>query len=317
MEIKQFAPVLIPTLNRYEHFRRCLESLERCTWADKTDVYVALDYPPSEKYVEGWKINDAYLKEKEKNHGFKSLTVVRRETNHFMQGKTYAGILEMATKDIDYYISSEDDNEFAPAFLDFMNKALEKYKDNPKVKSVTSYTAIGLENVPHDTYFTYTTCAWGFGRWRSKPLGCSKGLEHYKSILADTGKSLRILFNAPAILSMLISMAVRNADWGDVSYSADNILEGNMQLRPKYPLVINHGFDGSGLHSGDSSALEEAFAKRGLFTGSTYNVDDIPLKVPHQVITHSIFTGNDLGRFDLKTPIITLIRYIRYRLSSR
>ena len=50
-----FAPVIIPTLNRYEHFRKCLESLEACTGAEKTDVYVALDFPPSEKYVEGWK----------------------------------------------------------------------------------------------------------------------------------------------------------------------------------------------------------------------------------------------------------------------
>ena len=64
MEIKQYAPVWIPTLNRFEHFKRCLESLERCTGADKTDVYVGLDYPPSDKYVEGWKKIDAYLAEK-------------------------------------------------------------------------------------------------------------------------------------------------------------------------------------------------------------------------------------------------------------
>ena len=66
IEEKKYAPVYIPTLNRYEHFKRCLESLERCTDADKTDVYVGLDYPPSEKYVAGWKKIDEYLKEKEK-----------------------------------------------------------------------------------------------------------------------------------------------------------------------------------------------------------------------------------------------------------
>ncbi len=53
MEITTYAPVLIPTLNRYEHFKRCLESLELCTGADKTDVYVGLDFPPSEKYHKG------------------------------------------------------------------------------------------------------------------------------------------------------------------------------------------------------------------------------------------------------------------------
>lgn len=43
-----YSPVIIPTLNRYEHFRECLESLEHCVDADKTTVYIGLDYPPSE-----------------------------------------------------------------------------------------------------------------------------------------------------------------------------------------------------------------------------------------------------------------------------
>lgn len=60
-----YAPVLIPTLNRYDHLRRCLESLSRCSWAEYTDVFVALDYPPEqnrEKYEDGWRQNRAYLR---------------------------------------------------------------------------------------------------------------------------------------------------------------------------------------------------------------------------------------------------------------
>ena len=64
MEIKTYAPVLIPTLNRYEHFKRCLESLEKCTGAEHTEIFVALDYPPSEKYKEGWSKICKYLEEK-------------------------------------------------------------------------------------------------------------------------------------------------------------------------------------------------------------------------------------------------------------
>ena len=108
-----FAPVIIPTLNRYEHFRKCLESLEACTGAEKTDVYVALDFPPSEKYVEGWKKNDAYLKEKALNNRFHSLIVYRRETNYFFSGKSN---LRTAINDlpdnVNRFILSEDDNVF-------------------------------------------------------------------------------------------------------------------------------------------------------------------------------------------------------------
>ena len=49
-----FAPVLIPTLCRSKHFLRLMESLKRNTWAKYTDVYCGLDYPPSEKYRQGW-----------------------------------------------------------------------------------------------------------------------------------------------------------------------------------------------------------------------------------------------------------------------
>ena len=81
MEIKPYAPFIIPTLNRYDHFRQCLESLEKCTGADKTDVYIGLDFPLSDKYVEGWKKIDNYISGKEKSNGFKHLIVFRRQKN--------------------------------------------------------------------------------------------------------------------------------------------------------------------------------------------------------------------------------------------
>ena len=43
-----YAPVLIPTLCRADHFIRCLESLKKNTWAKYTEVYVAVDYPAKE-----------------------------------------------------------------------------------------------------------------------------------------------------------------------------------------------------------------------------------------------------------------------------
>lgn len=51
---KIYAPVIIPTLNRIEHLKRCIESLEKNTGADKTEVFVSLDFPPSDKYLQGY-----------------------------------------------------------------------------------------------------------------------------------------------------------------------------------------------------------------------------------------------------------------------
>ena len=56
-EIREYAPILIPTLNRYEHFKRCVESLAKCTHAEKTELVIGLDYPPSERYQKGTNIH--------------------------------------------------------------------------------------------------------------------------------------------------------------------------------------------------------------------------------------------------------------------
>ena len=118
------APVGIVTLNRYSHFRKCLESLEKCTGAAETEVFVALDYPPSEKYKEGWTDIDEYLKNKEADKGIKQLNVVRRKCNCGV-GKPN-GNWELLEKSLhehyDRYIFTEDDNVFSPNFLEFINK---------------------------------------------------------------------------------------------------------------------------------------------------------------------------------------------------
>lgn len=45
-----YAPVCIPTLNRYEHLKELIESLQRNPWAQYTDLFIGLDFPPGEKY---------------------------------------------------------------------------------------------------------------------------------------------------------------------------------------------------------------------------------------------------------------------------
>ncbi len=34
-----YAPIIIPTLNRYEHLKRCVKSLQQNGWAKYTELY--------------------------------------------------------------------------------------------------------------------------------------------------------------------------------------------------------------------------------------------------------------------------------------
>ena len=48
----EYAPITITTLNRYEHFVRCIQSLENNGLAKETELFISVDFPPSDKYKE-------------------------------------------------------------------------------------------------------------------------------------------------------------------------------------------------------------------------------------------------------------------------
>ena len=168
----EYAPVCIVTLNRYEHFRKCLESLEQCTGANKTEVFVSLDYPPSEKYIEGWKKTDAFLAQKEQNNCFKKLNVIRRKHNCGVGNPHSNGVLlgTFIREHYGRYIITEDDNVFSPNFLEYINKGLDKFENDASVSAVTGYCIFFPFKTGNDNFFMHNSnfSAWGYGVWTNK-----------------------------------------------------------------------------------------------------------------------------------------------------
>lgn len=169
-----YAPVIIPTLNRFSHFQQCLESLENCTGASKTDVYIGLDYPPSEKYRKGWEEIDSYLHQKESCNRFHSLTVFRRLKNCGVGNPNSNSVLlkKYIESQSDRYIFTEDDNVFSKNFLEFINKGLEKFKDDPTVYAINGYCHYPIYDFKFkdNNFFFHNTdySAWGVGTWVNK-----------------------------------------------------------------------------------------------------------------------------------------------------
>ena len=110
-----YYPVIIITLNRYKHFRRCVETLAMNTHADQTELVIGLDYPPNEKYVEGYHQIKVFVPQ---ISGFRKVTVFERSEN-LGPDQNYADLLNYCYNHYDAAIFTEDDNEFSPCFLDF------------------------------------------------------------------------------------------------------------------------------------------------------------------------------------------------------
>jgi len=256
-----YAPVVIPTLNRYEHLKQCLESLSRCTWADKTEVYVALDYPPQDKwdkYAPGWEKNRDWL-HSVGDMGFKKLHLIERTENYGTWQPGDKGnakcLVEDLTKQYDRYIYSEDDNVFSPNFLEFMDKGLEKFENDDKVDSLIGYRWYFPIKTKDNSFMRITTdyTPWGVGYWVKK-RPCLDYLWFKKQL------KLRTLFclyrqYGPGIVGSLFEFA-RSAHKDEIMIDrhirAYLMLTNKHTIVPTVSLVKNIGLDGSGFTMGSN-----------------------------------------------------------------
>lgn len=241
-------PVIIATLCRYEHFRKCVESLSKCILADQTELVIGLDYPLSESHRLGYDKIVSYI---DNISGFKKVTILKTDMN-LGASKNFKRLYEYAYSKYDAVIMTEDDNIFSPCFLEFMNKALNEYKNEDKILSVSGYTALTYYNRSKNRLIlTYDVSAWGTGYWKYKSdVYFNQSQSYYISIAATFKSMLKIYMVYPRLLSMLLYMLKNNLRWGDTEKATYNIINNFFQLRPAISLVRNIGQDASGLHSG-------------------------------------------------------------------
>lgn len=251
-DITTFAPVSIPTLCRYEHFKRCIESLSRCTWAEYTDVYVALDYPAKESHWDGYKKIKTYLETCGKMT-FKSLNVVVREKNYGIgsHGNLASQNIEIR-KEYDRYIISEDDNEFSPNFLVYMNKALEKFKDDDRIFYICGFNrSVEIPEYYKNNYYIVQNYApWGMGVWTHKTMpDAYYSFDYYKKLIIDNNSFQILKARCPSYIDKLMLMLKNGQLVGDLQISLFEALEYRYNIRPTLSKVRNHGTDGTGAHS--------------------------------------------------------------------
>ena len=265
----EFAPVLIPTLNRYEHLKKCLESLSRCTWADQTEVYVALDYPPSEKYVEGWKKNKEFL-ENCGDMGFKKLHVIQRKENYgtFKPGDKGNGRMLnwWIRKTYDRYITTEDDNVFSPNFLEYMNKGFDLFENDQSVLSLCAFRWFFPIKSEGNTFFrSNVSCTpWGMGYWTKKMKAIPKLDYKWFRKRLTVSNLIKVYRNSgPAFVNLFLELS--NSDKSHYSVIDQHMslymaLEEKSQIIPMISMVKNIGLDGSGVTMQlNNGALQEKY----------------------------------------------------------
>lgn len=255
----QYAPIYIVTLCRDRHFILGVESLKKNGWAKYTDVYIGLDYPAKESHWEGYRKICDYL-----DHGdfsaFASFNVIKRNRN-IGSLANIDSTRDLLMEKYDRWIMSEDDIEFAPAFLEYMNKCLDYYENDPDVFAVNGYAypVSYVHSEGSNVIKQYATVSeWGIGYWKKKYLKALHRVENeylrkrfryadQSGILESMVKSRRFDYINYALSGNDDPLYTHMAD---VSMGIYCNLTNKCVINPIISMTRNHGFDGSGLYCG-------------------------------------------------------------------
>lgn len=240
------APVLLFTYNRLSHTQRCVEALLKNHLSSESELFIYSDAAKDIAQQESVKEVRNFI---HTIQGFKAITIIERDKNWGLA----KNIIDGVTTQVNRYgkvIVLEDDLVVAPFFLQFMNEALETYKDEPKIGHIQACDFTQDPSLP-DTFLIKFTGSWGWATW-------DRAWKHFnpngKELLQEMQKrqlthafDMNGKYGFTRMLRRLIEG--KNNSWA-IRWNASLFLKDILSLNVGRSLVQNEGFDGSGTNCG-------------------------------------------------------------------
>ena len=241
-----YAPILLFVYNRPEHTRRCIESLLKNSLASESNLFIYADGAKDSTQQEAVNEVRNYIRSIQ---GFKQITLMERSENWGLARNIINGV----TTQVNRYgkvIVLEDDLVVAPYFLQFMNEALEVYKDEPRVGHIQACDFTQDSSLPA-TFLIKWTGSWGWATWdRAWKHFNPNGNELLQEL--EERKLTHIFdFNGKYGFTRMLRRQIegKNNSWA-IRWNASLFLKDILSLNVGRSLVQNEGFDGSGTNCG-------------------------------------------------------------------
>ena len=263
-----FAPIILFVYNRHAHTRQTVEALQKNVLSNDSNLIIYSDAAKTELQEESVREVRDYIGQID---GFKSVTIIERETNFGLARSIIAGVTATVSK-YGRIIVLEDDLVTSPYFLTYMNEALEKFSDDDRVVSIHGYVYPVDQALPEAFFLPGADC-WGWATWQ-------RGWACFNSdgqSLLDQLKRRNLIrafdFNGAYSFSKMLDAQINgtNDSWA-VRWYASAFLAGKLTLYPGRSLVHNIGFDGSGEHCGAT----EVWATK--LSSHPIDLNEIPVK---------------------------------------
>ncbi len=304
------APIVLFVYNRPRHTGQTLNALAKNDLADQSVLFIYADGPKNDastETLENIKKTRNIIKQKK---WCKEVFIIESDTNKGLANSIISGVTEVVNK-YGKIIVLEDDIVSSPAFLRYMNDALNVYEDNQKVISVGALNFFATDNKVNETFFVPIPDCWGWATWKNRWQLFEPNAQLLLNRLREKG--LINKFNLNGVFnfeSMLIDQIKGNISSWAIRWQAVAYLEDKLTLYPKYSVTKNIGFGMGGTHGG-----VDRFSKHIKFAVEKINVEKIPVE-EDPYVTQKMIKG--YWRTTQPSPLIkTKLKtrtYIKYLL---
>jgi glycosyl transferase family 2 len=245
-ESVELAPIALFVYNRPEHTRRTVESLRANYLAPQSDLFVFADGAKNESTALAVEAVRRFIRIID---GFKSVTIIEREQNLGLSKSVISGVTQLCNR-YDWAIAVEDDVLTAPDFLTFVNQALYRYKDEPRVFSISGFNLpiATPKTYSYDAFCSYRFLCWGWGTWKDRWEKADWSVKDFPEFRADREKQKRFNQGGDDLSWLLARHIEGKIDSWDTVWAYTHSKYDAAALLPVDSKAYNVGLDGSGTH---------------------------------------------------------------------
>lgn len=244
------APIILFVYNRLDHTQGVIETLLKNTLAKESEFYIFSDAAKTENGVE--KVNEVrkFIRDDSWHTGFKKVSIIEAEKNKGLAKSIIGGVSEIIQK-YGKVIVLEDDLKLSPYFLEYMNDALEYYREDEKIWSISGYSfpMKSLKKYSHDIFYSYRGCSWGWATWADRWETVDWQVKEYEQFINDPKWIEHFNRGGVDLTNMLKMQMDGKIDSWAIRWCFSQSNQDMYTVYPRISYLENAGCDGSGIHS--------------------------------------------------------------------
>lgn len=249
---KNYAPIVLFVYNRPKHTRKTLEALSKNTFAKESELFVFADGPKEDATIEQLDAIKQTRSIVNSTLWCGKVSVVESDKNKGLADSIISGVTEIINN-YGKVIVLEDDIVTGKFFLEFMNSALDKYRNDNRVWEISGFRNPVPAASKNASFFSPRESCWGWATWQDRWKYFKKDASYFLSIFT---KQMIKEFNMDNANPNHFKQLERNFSgtintWA-VFWAASIYIQNGLILIPSKSLVKNIGCDGSGVHCGSN-----------------------------------------------------------------